>query len=73
MLEMRLEHLQALAAASAWRARWGCLSSVLRVKCLGVSSLHRPTIWFYEDRASCAALPWQVQLGSCFKMSFICI
>lgn len=57
MLEMRLEHLQALAAASAWRARWGCLSSVLRVKCLGVSSLHRPTIWFYEDRASCAALP----------------
>ena len=57
MLEMRLEHLQALAAASAWGARWGCLSSVLRVKCLRVSSLHRPTIWFYEDRASCAALP----------------
>lgn len=36
---------------------WGCLSSVLRIKCLEVPSLHHPTIWFYEDRAGCAALP----------------
>ena len=56
-LEMRLKHLQALASASAWRTWWGCLSSVLRIKCLEVPSLHHPTIWFYEDRAGCAALP----------------